>query len=115
MRVQIVGDLLQLAGAVGALGRDHAILYLAVGEHEDDQHPVTVERQEIDMAERKLLAVRHTDHANKAGHFRQQQSCAAEQIRRRRVGRQLAAQLVKLRFAERLHLDQTVDEHAITL
>ena len=58
MQVEKVGNLFKLARCIGALRRNHAVLHLPIGEYQDRQHAAAVERHEIDMPERKLLAPR---------------------------------------------------------
>ena len=113
--VQEVRGLLELRRRVRMVGLDHPVLYLTVGEHEDDEHAIGIEGDEIDVAERKFVVARHADHADESRHFREQGRRTSEQGRRRRTGRQLASQLVELWLAERTHLEQAVDEDAIAL
>ena len=77
IRVEIIRDLLQLARRIRALRRDDAVLHLAVGEDEDHQQAARVERHEIDVPERELLALGHDDDADEMRHLRQQRRRAA--------------------------------------
>ena len=56
-----------------------------------------------------------TDHADEVGHGREQFGGAAEQRLRPRAGRQFLPQVLQFAFAERLQLQQRIDEHAIAL
>jgi len=51
---------------------DHAVLHFVVGKHQDDEDAIAAERDEIDVPERKLLALGQRDDADEVGHIRQQ-------------------------------------------
>ena len=69
VRVQVVAGLDQFALGVVLRGEDHAVLHVAVGRHQDDQHAPLAQAQELDVVEHAGLARRgdHADEARQAG------------------------------------------------
>ena len=53
VRVEVIRGLFQLARRIGAPRADDPVLHLVVGEHQDDQDAVAVQRHEIDHAGRR--------------------------------------------------------------
>ena len=115
MRIEVVGDLLQLAWRKLLPGLDHPVLHLVVGKYQDRQHPAPVQRHEIDLAEGELLAPRCADHADEVAHRRQQLRGATEQGLGAAATGQFLAQPGQLALARRLHLQQAVDEHPVAM
>ena len=70
MRVDEVGRLDQLGLGVVARGDDDAVLHVAVGRHQDQQHAALGQAQELDVVEHAGLA-RRGDHADEARQARQ--------------------------------------------
>ena len=113
--VQMLGDALQLAGFVAATGVEDPVLHIVVGEHQDRQYPLAVQRHEIHVLERELLALGHADHADEMGHRRHQLRRAAQQALGAGARRQFRAQPRHLAVGQRLDLQQAVDEHPVAL
>ena len=111
--VEVVGDALEFAGVVNTARLQDPVLHVVVGEHQDRQHPLAVERDEIDAPERELLALGHAHHADEMGHRRQQLRRAAQQCLGARPRRQLRAQAGDLVLGQRPHLQQRVDEQPV--
>jgi hypothetical protein len=106
MLVEIIGDAFQFAAVVRTTGLQDAVLHVVVGEHDDRQHALRIERHEIDVAESELLTPRHADHADEMRHRREQFRCAAEQVLRARAWQQLRAQFGDIVLRQRPHLQQ---------
>jgi hypothetical protein len=70
--VQVVGRLDQFRWAVIALGEQDAVLHVAVGGDDDQQHALVRQAEELDLADARLLAARRHDDAGEGGELRQQ-------------------------------------------
>ena len=114
MTVEEIGGLDQLRLGVGAVGMENPILNIAIGCHDNQQHPPLREPQELDLAERRLAASRGRNNAGEASELREQLSGIADQPLRT-VGTQMVLQFADLAFAQRLNYEQRIDEKAIPL
>jgi len=67
--VEEVGRLGQLAGAEVGVGVDDAVLHVAIGRHNDDQHPTLGQAQKLNVAKRCTALGHHddTDKVRQAG------------------------------------------------
>ena len=70
--VEVIGSLLQLAGAVGTLGLDNAVLHFLGIKHQNHQHAIIGQRQEFDMAQSRTVPARQHHHTRQTGNARQQ-------------------------------------------
>ena len=102
----------QLGGGERLVGEEDAVLHVALGRHDDQQHPLLGERQELDVPERRAAAARrHHD----AGETRE----LGEELRRladralRVVRVEVAFELPELGLVERPDREQRVDEDAV--
>ena len=114
MLVQIVAGAPKLVRTEISRNVQDFVLDLAVVDHEDGEHPMSRQRQELDLAQCRLRSPRHRDDAGEARDGRQQmryRQCQRLRIAGR-VGHALAEalQLVALRWRE---LDERVDEEPI--
>ena len=114
--VQVVARALELVGAEISRNVEDFVLDLAVVDHEDGQHAMARQRQELDLPQRRLRAPRHGHDAREARDGRQQ--IRHRQRERLRVARgfgQALAEAQELFAFRRRELDQCVDEEAIAL
>ena len=110
--IEEIGRLDQLRVRIRPVGVQDAILHVAVGADEDQQHAPLREAQELEMAEARLTALgRHHD-TGELRELRQQARRGAHELPRP-VGRQLAFEPMNLTILERLHHHQAVDEKAV--
>ena len=94
---------------------DDAVLYLALIDHQYDQHPLAGQRQKLHLTQLMGLLTRHGDKAGLGGDIGQQQGRRLYQLGRGFIRIQLRAQRGYRLISQRLHLQQGVDKQAIPL
>ncbi len=112
--VEEIGRLDQLRLRVGPVGVQDAVLHVAFGRDDDQQHAPLGQAQELDVPEARLAPLgRHHD-AGEMRQLRQQRRGRAHELLRP-VGGELALEPMDLDLLERLHHHQAVDEEAVAL
>ncbi len=112
--VEEIGGLDQLRLRVRAIRMQDAVLHVAFGCHEDEQHAPLRQAQEFQVPERRLAPLGRHHHAGELRQLRQETGRRAHQLLRP-VGDEFAFEPVDLAAIERLGHHQAVDEEAVTL
>ena len=112
LAIEEIRRLEQLRLRIGLVGMQDAILHVAVGRDNDQQHPPVRQAQEFHVPERGLAPSRRGDDASEAGELRQQLRRGIDQ-RLRSVGVELVLQFADLALLQRLDHEQAVDEETI--
>jgi hypothetical protein len=105
---------IELRLRVRAVGVQDAVLHVALGRDEDQQHAPLGQPQEFQVAERRLAPLGRHHHAGELRQLRQEPCRGTDQLLRT-VGDEFALEPVDLLLVQRLGDHQAVDEKAITL
>ena len=101
--VEEVRRLDQLRLRVRAVGVQDAVLHVAFGRHDDQQHAPVGQAQELEVAERRLAPLRRHHDAGEMRELRQERRGGVAHELLRPVGGELALEPMDLDLLERLH------------
>ncbi len=112
--VQRVGGFDQLAGAVGAVGRQNPVLYVAVTGHEHKQDAFFREGDEFDLADARADVARCDDDTGEMGQVGKQTRRLTDDLPGLRLGADQFGNNTRLvDLLQGLHGEQGVDEKPV--
>ena len=92
--IDVVGGLAQFRLIVLAGGMDDTVLHFGAVHHQNHQHALTGQRQELHLPQRADLASWRRHQTGHAGQFRQSTGCLGHQLLRRLIRCQQLAQFI---------------------